>query len=264
MASFIKHFRSFRQIAYINARHSFRAGHTANVHRIGQARSLHARVYLKRGYINFIDLDGNGRLHIIADPYQDHSHYFTVNDHSHSSKPVVATARQIHVKEGRSHDSFPTIKEMELYPDMKQAILAIDPSKCVEISGLAKSSGVSSSAVLMLYRSMWHYSLKRKHHLWLMACDVKAFERLSYLFGDALVRIGDNADYMGSEVVPAMLEVSRSVDALMAESKTVNPLKRRMKRELVKFFMDGLPLKFRQVSRKEAVPSREIIKSLEK
>lgn len=263
MASFIKHFRSFRQIAYINARHSFRSSHTTNNHRVGAARSLHASVYLKRGYINFIDLDGNGRMHSKADPYQDHSHYFTVNDHSDSSKPIVATARQIHVKAGQKHDSFPTIKEMELYPDMRQAILALDPSKCVEISGLAKSQGVSSSAVLMLYRSMWHYSLRRKHHLWLMACDVKAFERLKYLFGDALVRIGDNSVYMGSEVVPAMLEVHRSVDSLMAESKTINPLRRRMKREIVKFFMSGLAVKFQQVSGKSIVPSREIIKSLE-
>ncbi len=262
MASFINHFRSFRQIAYINARHSFRGGHTTNAHRVGEARSLHANVYIKRGYINFVDLDGFGRMHPESDPYQQHSHYFTVNDHSKSNKPVVATARQIHVNAGQQHNSFPTIKEMELYPDMRQAILALDPSKCVEISGLAKSQGVSSSAVLLLYRSMWHYSLRRKHHLWLMACDVKAFERLKYLFGDALVRIGDNSVYMGSEVVPAMLEVHRSVDSLMVESNTINPLRRQMKREIVKFFMSGLAVKFQQINRKSTVPSREIIKSM--
>lgn len=263
MATLIHRVRSLRQIAYINANHSFHSGHTINNQRINDAKSLHASVYLKKGYIKHLDLDENGRLHKEADSYQEHSHYFTVNDHSNSSKPVVATARQIHRKEGLNHDSFPTIKNMELYPDMKQAILALDPSKCVEISGLAKIKGVSSSAVLMLYRSMWHYSLRRKHHLWLMACDVNAFERLQYLFGDALVRIGDNSFYMGSEVVPAMLEVHRSVDSLMAESKSLNPFKRRMKRELVKFFMAGLSLKFKQISKKEIVVSREIIKSLE-
>jgi len=97
----------------------------------------------------------------------------------------------------------------------------------VEISGLANPVGQFFGCTNAL---SLHVALltEAEASSMVMACDVKAFERLSYLFGDALVRIGDNADYMGSEVVPAMLEVSRSVDALMAESKPSIP-ERRMK-----------------------------------
>ena len=261
MTPIVKQIRSFRQISYLNTPSDLVIGHTTNKARINDSRVLHAKAYMKRGYVQKADINDHGHINEENDPYYAHSAYFAASERN-GTRRVIATARQIHDNGKDGHESFPTIKELELYPDMKEAIMALDANKCVEISGLAKVSGASSSAVMALYRSMWHHSLRRKHHVWLMACDLKAFERLKYLFGDALVRIGDDSYYMGSHVVPAMLEVHRSVDALMQESRTLNPLKRRMKRELVRFFMTGLSIKFKHIT-KAAVPSREIIKAME-
>ena len=262
MAGILNNIRSYRQVGYLNTPTNFAVGRTTLKSRIHEARSLHANVYLKRGYILESDLDTKRHINVLKDPYYKHSSYFVVSEYGNENR-VVATARQIRATEEQGHNSFPIIKEIELYPEMKATILALDPKKCVEISGLAKKSGESSSAVMALYRSMWHHSLRNRHHLWLIACDVKVFERLKYLFGDAFVRIGDNAFYMGSEIVPAMLEVNKSVDTLMEDSKTINPMKRRMKRELMKFFMSGLPVKLHQLSKKSIVPSRELAKIME-
>ncbi len=259
----LSYLRSYRELARLEKADHFKAGHTPSKVSIAEAKRLHAKIYLHRGYVGQDDVGKDKALHKRADPYQEHSNYFVVRNHLLPNKPIVATARQIHHVPKLSHSSFPTIKELELYPEMKQMILALDPAKCVEISGLAKDHGVASSAPMVLYRALWHHSLRRHHHIWLMACDAKVFKNLKFLFGSALTRIGDNTFYMGSEVVPAMLEVHRSIDPLMQDARSLNPFKRRMKRMLVRFFMSGLSVKFQQLEKNSVIPSREIAKAVD-
>ncbi len=263
MKSPLVYLRSYRQIVHLEESKHLKAMHTQNITSIDEAKRLHAKIYLHNGYVTGADIGPDLKLHGQADPYQEHANYFVVRNHQLPKKPVVATARQIYANPEHGHDSFPTIKELELYPEMKRLILAIDPSRCVEISGLAKDHDVTSTAAMTLYRALWHHSLRRRHHVWLMACDARVYRNLEFLFGSALVRIGDNTFYMGSEVVPAMLEVHSSIDPLMQDAKSFNPFKRKMKRSLVKFFMHGLSVKLHEIQKNSVVPSREIAKAVD-
>lgn len=261
MKSPLKYIRAYRELSSLDDVSHLRASSPKSSHSVQEARRLHAKIYLHHGYISPSDIGNDLTLTKSIDPYQNHSKYFVVRDHRHSSKPVIATARQIGAHPRHSHNSFPTIKELEIYPEMKQAILALDPAKCVEISGLAKDHGMPAISTMILYRSLWHHSLRQGHHAWLMACDAQVYKRLEFLFGDALKRIGDNSYYMGSEVVPAMLEVHRSLDPLIQDAKSLNPFKRRMKRKLVLFFMTGLSIKFQVLQNRKVIPSREIVRA---
>lgn len=258
----LSYLRSYQRIAKLESNTHLRASHTKNKHAVDEAKRLHAKMYLHSGYVSADEIGKNKILRKSIDPYQAHANYFIVRNHAQPHKPVVATARQIHHVHKHGHNSFPTIKELELYPEIKKSILALDPAKCVEISGLAKDHDVSSAAAMILYRALWHHSLRRGHHVWLMACDARVFKNLEFLFGDSLIRIGDNTFYMGSEVVPAMFEVHRSIDPLIQDTKSRNPYMRGMKRNLVHFFMQGLSVKFHQLQKRAVVPSREIAKAV--
>jgi len=263
MKSPLSYLRSYNKVAQLETVVHLKASHSQDAETTDEAKRLHAKIYLHRGYVAPGDVGPDAILNKQADPYQEHSEYFVVRNHGALEQPVVAAARQIVAHPERGHDSFPTLKELKLYPEMRQSILALDPAKCVEISGLAKDHGVDSSAAMILYRALWHHSLRQGHHVWLMACDAHVYSNLEFLFGDALTRIGDNTFYMGSEVVPAMLEVHRSIDPLMQDTKSLNPFKRSMKRSLVGFFMQGLSLKFHDWGKTSTIPSREIAKAVD-
>ncbi len=204
------------------------------------AQRLHAKVYLERKFIEEHHLTEDGRISIDSDPYQEHADYFIVNHIADGNSEVVATARQITVHSQKGHMSFPTIEKLPLYPKDLAAIKSLDPLNCVEISGLAKHRGHSSYAALLLYRAMWQHSVRSGHQLWLMACDAQVYSQLKFMFGDALTQIGEPTVYMGSEVIPAALEVHQSLGAIMKAARGINPLRRTMKLELVKFFVRGL------------------------
>jgi hypothetical protein len=211
---------------------------------LAQAKKLHASVYLENGYIGREHINNNGLMTKKHDPYQNHSTYFAVLEKHGREERVIATARQIEPKGRKGHASFPTIEKLELEPNVERAIHALNPADCVEISGLAKQTGYSSYASFLLYRAMWQHSLREKHQLWLMAADVRVFNNLKFLFGDALVQIGEKTHYMGSYVVPAALEVDRSLDVFIRNSRSFNPGLRLLHREYIRFFLEGLPAKY--------------------
>jgi hypothetical protein len=80
----------------------------------------------------------------------------------------------------------------------------------------------------------------------LMAIDMKLYKRLKLLFGDALVQIGDESYYMGSTVMPVAVEVQHSLASLIKTSGSLNPYKRQLRRELLSFFLYGLPKRYLQ------------------
>jgi hypothetical protein len=77
-----------------------------------------------------------------------------------------------------------------------------------------------------------------------MACDARVYKHLKFLFSDALVQVGPKTHYMGSAVIPAVLEVDRSLDVVISRSRSLNPLLRRLHIQLIKFFLAGLPAKY--------------------
>jgi hypothetical protein len=204
------------------------------------AKKLHAKVYLERGFVGARDVDKNDILTTKKDPYQGHSVYFLVIDKK--TKEVIATARQILALPGQEHESFPLVKYTSLYTKAYDMISAHDPKLCVEISGLAKKRGASKLAPLLLYRAMWHYSLKQHHTLWLLTCDVRLFARLKLLFGPAILRVGRTNFYLGSDVVPAVLKVQSGVTELRHSLITSTPVARALRRRVTRFLIKGLPV----------------------
>lgn len=259
LKSFKRRYKLYRQTATLNKIQNMSVTQASERDMIDAAQRLHAKIYLRRKYVTPDDISEDGRLNETADPYTNQSKYFVLTNQLNKHPRVLATARQIHNVAGKGHDSFPTVKQLKLYPEMEQAIRAIDPSKCVEISALAKDHGVDPRGTMMLYRTMWHHSLRNGHRIWLMACDAKVFDHLKSLFGESFTRIGDNTYYMGSEVVPAMLEVHKSIGTLIQQSKSLNPFKRRLKLMLINFFTDGLPIDSAETVSKKSRVSGQLV-----
>lgn len=191
-----------------------------------QAKRLHASVYLARDYITNDDIR-DGIMHERADPYQNHASYFVVKKQGR----VIATARQIIHIDGRAHhDIFPTLKETAVHERSRRHIVKLPVERIVEISALVKQPGESSIVPLVLYRAMWHHSLSR-HSLWIMACDMRVYDRLKVLFGPAVRVIGKKTYYMGSYVMPVMLEPHGGLITLIKHAHVSLPVRRVINRQ---------------------------------
>lgn len=208
---------------------------------IAEAQRLHAHVYVQRNFISPEDVDNSGRMHLGADPHQTHSYYFGVYTQSGTNKPhLVATARQIQFDPKKGWDSFPLLSQAQVYPGWRGKILKLEPSQAVEVSGLAKHRPITSVAPLMLYKAMWHRSLEDGHKLWLMAVDVKLYEKLKVLFGDAVKKVGRVTKYQGGDVVPAVLYPHKCIRELVNSTLKSRFLRRRIKLKVIAFLLYGL------------------------
>lgn len=176
-----------------------------------KAKKLHADVYLLREFITKEHINEEGHIHSDFDPHQHHSLYFVVI--SNKTNEVVAVARQISWEKNKARSSFPLLQNARLY---KTAALPTKKQQqtTVEISALVKKQQTSSTAVLMLYREMWRYSIEVKHSTWIMACDVNLYKNLSFFFGPALVRIGYQTKYRGGDIIPVMLSPKTALNRL--------------------------------------------------
>ncbi|HKX72935.1 MAG TPA: hypothetical protein VJM32_02900 [Candidatus Saccharimonadales bacterium] len=203
------------------------------------AKKLHAKVYLDRGFIREQDIV-DGIISPSADPHQMHSKYFVVIDTKASR--MVATARQIELRQGRGHHSFAMVKKANLYKRGLKLIRKHDPAKSIEISGLAKERGVSKIAPLLLYRAMWHRSLREKHTLWLMASDVRLFIRLKLLFGKSITKVGRVTPYYGGNVVPSIMCVQESITDLKKSLDSTPWFERPLRHRIARFMLNGLPI----------------------
>lgn len=171
------------------------------------AKMLHASVYLSKGFIDHSDLKDD-IIHELSDPHQAHAEYFVVK----KRQEVIAVARQIIYKgEGPHHESFPVLEKSVIYGRSQKRLLSFHPREIVEISALVKKSGESTVAPLILYRALWRHSLHSNHRVWVMACDVRLYERLKLLFGGTLTKIGQRTPYQGGDVIPVALNIPDSV-----------------------------------------------------
>jgi hypothetical protein len=205
---------------------------------------LHASVYHARGYVQDEDLVGKAKyIGHKEDPYQRHAQYFVVERELDGVRQVVATARLIYADPNKGYQSFQTIVHQPIYEKYSKMIHELDPDKYGEISALVKLPGEDTKVTIMLYREIWHYTLSHGYSKLLMSCDARLFQSLKILFGDSLVKIGDAKYFKGHNVVPAMLDITSSVDNLLKVSR-YNPLKRHLQLKVVKFFLRGLPSEF--------------------
>jgi hypothetical protein len=223
-----------------------------------QAKRLHAAIYLSIGFIDHTDIR-DGIMHAKSDPHQLHADYFIVKHH----EEVVAVARQIVYKGvGPHHESFPSLKKTDIYARSQRAIEKIPATSIVEISALVKKRGESPVVPLILYREMWRHSLQQHHKLWVMACDVRLYERLRVLFGPAMRVMGKKTYYMGSDTIPAMLEPHAGLRYLMKRARTIIPIKREVRRHILMFFVqDSPPEAFYALDKRQLVKMNILINS---
>lgn len=173
---------------------------------LATAKKLHAAVYLSRAFITHDDLMDD-IIHETSDPHQRHADYFVVKRNGR----IVAAARQIIYRgEGELHKSFPVLEKSLIHMRSRNRIMAFQPEEIVEISALVKAGGESSIVPLLLYRALWRHSLKSRHRIWVMACDIRLYQRLKLLFGPSLTKIGQRTPYVGGDVIPVALDIANA------------------------------------------------------
>lgn len=208
---------------------------------LSAAQELHARTYRELGYATDADLTGDGlRIGPDKDPHQAHAQYFSVEGPRGGALRTVAACRVIQADPGQGLQSFPTYVTQELYPEYRRLIEGLDPAACGEISALVREPGVSGKAALMLYRAVWHYSLRQRYELLLVGCDTRLYSRCKMIFGASWSRIGPDGELWDSPVVPVMIDIPNSLHEALKLSR-VNPVKRRIKMKALEFFLRGLP-----------------------
>jgi hypothetical protein len=201
------------------------------------AKRLHAEVYLGRNFVAENDVQG-GVLTREADPHQDHAQYFVVVDRR--SQEVVATCRQIQAHPQKGMLSFPIMDHVRLHEQAAAILAGHQASACIEASGFAKKANVSSSAPLLIWRAMWHDSLRERHRIMFLACDVRLYERMSLLFGPGIQKAGPVTAYPGGDVVPTILEIQSSVAALKKAVDQAPLAKRIIRQKTARFLLHGI------------------------
>lgn len=208
---------------------------------LSAAKELHARTYRALGLVTDADLTSDG-LHIglEEDPHQSHAQYISVQGLTGGSADTAATVRIIDADPAMGFKSFPTYVNQELYPHQRRLLEELDPAACGEISALVRAPGVSGKTTLMLYRAIWHYSLDRPYERLLVSCDARLHGRCKLIFGASWMRAGPDGYSRNVRVVPVVIDIPSSLDEALKLS-SVNPVKRRIKRKALEFFLRGLP-----------------------
>jgi len=208
---------------------------------LAAAKELHARSYRALGIVTDADLASDSlQISMAEDPHQAHAVYFSVLQHSAGVERAVAGARIICACPGKGLDSFPTYVNQDLYPAVRDQLAVLDPAGCGEISALVREPGVSGKATLMIYRSIWHYSLSEGYARLLVSCDARLYRRCKMIFGAAWQRAGPDGYSRNVLVVPVVIDIPSSLDEALRLSR-VNPVQRRVKRKALEFFVRGLP-----------------------
>lgn len=207
-----------------------------------EARRLHARTYLVRGYVADHEIDPEGFISPAADPYGVHARYFSVVTRTpEGTREVVAAARLIEAVSEHGHNSFQTWREQDLTPAAKELIASYPPNECAEVSALVKNKGVSTQAILLLYRALWQYSLSHNQNLWIMSCDASLLKRLTWLFGAAIEPIGEAVYFKGHTVVPVMINIPSTLNELLRVRRGPS-IVTGLRRDVARFFIHNLPI----------------------
>lgn len=222
---------------------SLRAVVVSDPDALSAAKELHARTYRRLGVVPAEALTSDGHIAVTADPFQAHAQYFSVQDFRDGEPRTVAAVRVILADQGSGLDSFPFFHEgWTLYPRYRRLLETLDPAACGEISALVREPAASGKAALMLYRAVWHYALSQRYECLLVLCNARLDRRCKIIFGKSWIRVGPPAfdRSMNVREIPVMIDIRGSLDEALTLSR-VNPLKRRIKRKALRFFLRGLP-----------------------
>lgn len=234
--------QTYRPIPFENLRSRYSVRLLSKGYSLEDAKRLHASVYLKRGFVDQTDVK-NGKLHHRADPYQRHAYYFGVFDENNE---VVALARQIYQNE--SNYTLPIFKYIKLYKEYRH----LHPSQVVEISAFVKSKGTDSRALLLLFHAMMQHSKIQRHRYWLLACDTRVYWRLKSLFGPVIRKVGPETFYMGSNVVPAEIDIDLAPKYLKRGYRMSMPPTRSIRKFLYSSFTEPEERNSKNVTVKES------------
>lgn len=209
--------KRYRPVSLAQLQTQFAAVMVESDELLHHAKRLHADTYVRHGYFDPTDINDSGHIHHDKDPYQHHAQYFAVVD---NEGDVVAVARQIHHQTGST--SLPVFDHLKLDKEYRH----LHPSQIVELSAFAKRPGADSRALILLFREMLKHSKDRQHRYWLMAVDTTVYARLKTLFGPVIRKIGPETFYLGSNVVPAEIDIDMAPRYLkQGYRRTVPPLR---------------------------------------
>lgn len=168
-------------------------------------RRLHAKQFLKLGFIAKDQLNDQGVMNAQTDLHHNESTYFCVKD---TQNNVVAGARFI--MSNSSVLDLQAIKNTKLTDNEKTYIGGLNSSEVAELSGLAKEDGVSQLAVLKIYKTMWLFSDQHKIRYWIMTVNEGFEGRLTKLFGKSMKKLGSQEIYMNTKVQPYIIDLEVS------------------------------------------------------
>jgi hypothetical protein len=214
---------------------------TSDHHR-AQAKALHAKAYLAKGFIHDHQIDEAGLISQDADPCQLHAAYFIVCDVLAGDDSVGATARQISADPIKGLGSLPILEKAHIENRYREHLRQYRPAEIVEFSGLAKAKGTPTAATFLLYQAMWSYSKRQQHKVWLMALDPSLYRQLKRFVGPVFTQIGGLTDYTGGAVIPAMVDIAQAEPQLARFAASLPPPRRYIYRAVVRFFMADVPV----------------------
>ena len=216
------------------APHGLMASAVQNPMAIDSGRRLQARVYLERGFVD----EGvvvDGVINDAHDPHVYHADYFeTTGDGGR----LHVSARQLRCQTDAACGELPLIRDASIAPAWRTRLQSPEFSTAVEISALARASGSPARAVLLLYRAMWQHSRWLGHGYWVMACEPRLLERLTFLFGRNLMVIGSRSRYTGGDIIPVAVALPAAEADLRRKAKSHIPS---IRREAARFLIDVGP-----------------------
>lgn len=210
-----------------------------------RARQMVADRYLKRKYITAEEIGDDGTIR--GDDSHSHAQYLADLLTSDEDSPIIGTLRKINWDPEKGDESFPVwLHKQKFDPEAVKAIEADGLENCVEVSALVKSPKLDKDhlSTLRLYRSLLHGSLEKyaetgKEETYLMATSPVLFKMFKQSFNGYISRIGEDLDYPGQDVIPAVIRPRNGLlDAIkqMGEKDFDNP----QLEFTINFFIDGI------------------------
>lgn len=207
------------------------------------ARKLHADSYIARGVISKDQLDEAGLMNESLDPYVNRSDYFCVVD-KHGQ--VIVSARFIRTVNEDLNTLQPRLETMQ--PKLSDEVLdSLDIKNTVEFASLVKQKDAPTIATLYIYRSMLAYSLRNNYKHWFFGLNSNINQNIGKTYGDALIRLGDSIKLgnFAADFVPYYASPHEVFDKFIQQTlaiKRTKPVRYRLNRRLVQFFLDGIPV----------------------
>ncbi len=176
---------------------------------IADARRLHARVYVERGFVdghsNWLDLDTG----LVEDAHVAGSIYLSARHEG----AVVGVARLILP----GPRGLPVFEHFALDPD------ACVPSQeqCLEVSSLCIDAGSSVSAAVFVHlvRAFAAMSHTRPERYWIAIVERPLLTAMNRFYGLKFRPIGEARQYLGGETLPVLLDVPDYLGGLVGSER---------------------------------------------